>query len=170
MGLPRPPGGKFATGAATLSPQAWPPVVPGTGQGGQHFPSQPGVSPPGADTPAVWTSLPSPIHAILSGKSLALGYLQHVLHRPAHSRGPLIATPGSALRPFLWLCSRSPPLCTPSLHTRRGRSHFLIARLEASGSQHRCQGPTGPVPSLSLTASLLSHPVFGKFPGPSQER
>lgn len=50
------------------------------------------------------------------------------------------------------------------------KASFQPLGLEASRKRSGCQGPTGAVPSSILTASLLSHPVFGKFPGPTQAR
>lgn len=142
-------GGKSAAGTATLGPQAWPPTVLGAGQGGQHFPSQPGVSSPGVDTPVVWTgSLGDPNHVVFSGKSLALG-VPSACSSWAYTkqRTSLSPAPVSTHIPFLWPCLRSPPLCTPPPQTRSGRDHFPTTRLEASGTQERCQGPTGAVPS-----------------------
>lgn len=88
---------KVCSWNSQLSPQAWPPTVPGEGQGGQHFPSQPGVSSPGMDTPVVWTGSPGNLsHMVLSGKSLAPGHLHPFLS------GPLSPTQVSHHRPFLW--------------------------------------------------------------------
>lgn len=138
-------GRKFAAGAATLSPQAWPPTVPGAGQGGQHFPSQPGVSSL-AWRAVVWTGFPgNPSHVVLSGKSLALGHPQPVPHVPGQSRGPLLGLPRPALADFTSACA---PSTVHSVPSARERSHFAATRLEAGGTRYRCQGP-GAVPPLA---------------------
>lgn len=161
-------------GAATLSPQAWPPTVPGARQGGRHFPSQPGASSPGVDTPVVWTgSLGNPYHVVLFGKSLALGVPSACSSWACtKQRTPFSPARVSTHMPFLWPCLRSPPLLAPSPHPLRPGAEettFQPLGWKLVELSRDARVPQGQSPPL-LTASLLSHPVFGKFPGPRQAR